>query len=241
MRFSAKHGQIVSALLAIQQEVEPIVKDKKNSHLGNKYASIEAITDVVRPLLAKHGVFLMQGVEKPEVGVGVVSMLTRLVHVSGEWVENRVCSPMADASGKSANVQIAGSITTYLRRYGLSAILALTTDEDDDGNAGTKQRKEARRAPRTMAEIANATGATSIGDLPYPPVKGFQEWRHKPLKECPQEAIETAYARTKDDPSKRAQQIYKAMEEELERRRDQNDFGILHPVLAQEGSDNGAR
>lgn len=227
MRFSAKHELVVAALLQIQREVQPIVKDAKNSHLGTKYATLGAITDYVRPLLAKYELFVMQGFEKPEAGTLAASMLTRITHSSGQWVENRVCSPMADASGKAANVQIAGSITTYLRRYGLSAILALTTDEDDDGNAGTKQRK----AARAMSREINTQGVTKPTDVPFPPMKGLKEFQGKPLKDVPTAAITEAYTRASTDESKTGQAVAKAMEDELERRRDQDDPTSLHPAL----------
>jgi hypothetical protein len=73
---------------------------------------------------------------------------TRLIHTSGEWLASVVPVPVAkgDAHGL-------GSALSYGRRYGISALLALSTDEDDDGNAAAKappaksQTKPAPAAP----------------------------------------------------------------------------------------------
>lgn len=240
MKFSQKSDLIVAALLTVQRELEPIIKDKANTHLNTKYATLGAITEYLRPLLAKHELFLMQGMEAPAVGSTVVSMETRITHSSGQWVQNRVCSPVADATGKAATVQMAGSITTYLRRYGLSALLALTTEEDDDGHAVTRQRKEAKASQRASRDL-NANGVTAPSQIPFPALKGLSEWKGKPLADVPTEPITEAYTRAKADPSKNAQLVARAMEDELERRRVASDFGTLHPALAEEAHSNGSR
>ena len=249
MKFSQSKGVIVKALLSIQQEIQPVVKDAKNPMLNSTYATLAAITDYARPLLAKHEVFMVQSAGDPvEVGgFPLLSMQTRLVHVSGEWVENIVYAPIAEQNSKDgkerkATAQTAGSVITYLRRYGLSSLLALTTDEDDDGNRASKQQKrESRNASRGVMAEANAAGATNVKDFLFPPLKGWEQFRKKPLKDCSLDAIEDAYKRTKDQPDKEAGRINRVMAEELERRRDQSDFEKPHPALAEEAHQNGAR
>lgn len=230
MQFSEKHDLVVAALLKVQTEIEPVLKDAVNPHLKNKYATLGAITEYMRPLLARHGLFLMQGMEPPpQTGSTVVSMLTRIVHSSGQWVESRVSSPMADASGKPANVQIAGSIITYLRRYGLSAIFALTT-EDDDGNAAMRQSAKVPtgRAGK-VSDALNAKRITNPSEVPFPGLKGLTQYRDKPIKDVPTPVIEEVYQRVEGMVEESAVMIRTMMGDELERRRDPE---TAHPSLA---------
>jgi hypothetical protein len=78
-----------------------------------------------------------------------ITVETRLVHTSGEWLASVVPVPVAkgDAHGL-------GSALSYGRRYGISALLALSTDEDDDGNAAAKAppaKPQAKPAPAAPA------------------------------------------------------------------------------------------
>ncbi len=243
MNFSNEYTKVAAALLAVQREIEPVVKDASNPIQKNRYATLGAITDYVRPVLARHNLSIIQSVadERYSPANGTLmafSVETILLHESGEWVRNRVVVAVAEIGKEErrTTAQTAGSSITYGRRYGLSAILALTTDEDDDGNGGSRQRKAARKQSRGLVGEANDSGATSVKDFPFPPLKGMEAHRSKPLKDVPIEAIEEAYSRTQNETDKRAKQIFQAMESELERRRAQSDFGTLHPALA--GADN---
>ncbi len=134
---------LAPALVAAQEALKPIAKDGKNPAFRSRYATLDGIMETVRPALAAHGLAVVQGVVHPETGEGGrlvgITVETRLVHTSGEWLASVVPVPVAkgDAHGL-------GSALSYGRRYGISALLALSTDEDDDGNAAAK-------APRRSA------------------------------------------------------------------------------------------
>ncbi len=143
MRRSESIAKIAPALVAAQAAFPPIVKDGKNPAFRSKYATLDGIMAAIRPALAAHGLAVVQGAIHPEtdgaklVGLSVESVL---VHTSGEWMATVVPVPVtkSDAHGL-------GSALSYGRRYGISALLALTTDEDDDGNAATRPPQQSRQ------------------------------------------------------------------------------------------------
>jgi hypothetical protein len=144
---------LCAALVAAQAGLKPIAKDGKNPAFRSRYATLDGIMETVRPALAAHGLAVVQGVIHPETGEGgrLVGIMveTRLVHTSGEWLASVVPVPVAkgDAHGL-------GSALSYGRRYGISALLALSTDEDDDGNAAAKAppaRSQTKPAPAAPA------------------------------------------------------------------------------------------
>ncbi|OMD66042.1 hypothetical protein BSK62_13320 [Paenibacillus odorifer] len=122
---------IAKALVAFNLEVKSIEKDAKNPHFKNDYASLDNIVNEVRPLLAKHGLVVMQF---PGGDGEKYTLRSMLLHESGEWIESE---PLTMRPVKN-DPQGIGSCTTYARRYSLSAMLSLNTGEDDDGNAGTQ-------------------------------------------------------------------------------------------------------
>jgi hypothetical protein len=144
---------LCAALVAAQAGLKPIAKDGKNPAFRSRYATLDGIMETVRPALAAHGLAVVQGVIHPETGEGgrLVGIMveTRLIHTSGEWLASVVPVPVAkgDAHGL-------GSALSYGRRYGISALLALSTDEDDDGNAAAKAppaKPQAKPAPAAPA------------------------------------------------------------------------------------------
>lgn len=151
MKSSDSIAAIAPALVKAGAALEPIGKDATNPAFRNKYATLDAIMEQVRPVLAAHGLCVLQGVTHPETVDGRViglSVETRLLHLSGEWVSTVVTLPV-----EKATAQGAGSAISYGRRYGLSAILGLTA-EDDDGNAASKG--PSRPAPAAKREEPEA-------------------------------------------------------------------------------------
>lgn len=156
MQHSDTIGKLADALAKAQAEIKAIGKDRTNPHFKNRYATLDAILDGIRPTLAKHGLSVVQGVVTYGEGEAVE---TTLVHSSGEWMRNFV--PMK--VGKQ-DAQGVGSALTYGRRYGVSALLALSTDEDDDGEQAVKtpaKKPEQKQEPK--AQAAEPSGNTPIG------------------------------------------------------------------------------
>jgi hypothetical protein len=72
-------------------------------------------------------------------------LTTILMHSSGEWM-----SAHAKLIIRDQTPQGHGSAITYLRRYALSAVLGIATEDDDDGNAASATKPAAAK-PATPA------------------------------------------------------------------------------------------
>jgi hypothetical protein len=122
--------EISKALVKFQAKVGTIKKDADNPFFKSKYASLENILTTIRKDLTDNGLAISQ------FPTGEDELTTILVHSSGEYLQSTV-----KISPKDRTPQGIGSAITYMRRYALSAVLGLATDEDDDGNAASAARK----------------------------------------------------------------------------------------------------
>jgi hypothetical protein len=152
MKTSESISKLTAALVAAQADIKTVAKDRQNPHFKSSYATLDAIIEEVRPVLAKHGLAVVQGASSPhstdDGRLSGFSVETMLVHSSGEFITGGAVMPLA-----KSDPQGAGSAMTYGRRYGVSALLFLATDEDDDGHSAGQGRELAARpaAPRPAA------------------------------------------------------------------------------------------
>jgi hypothetical protein len=131
MSMSDSIDQLAGALAAAQGTFAPVGKNSVNPHFKSRYADLASLIEATRPALHAAGLALVQS---PSLQGGRVIVTSRLIHKSGQWIENSVSLKAAQDTP-----QAMGSTITYGRRYGLSALLNICADEDDDGNAGSKR------------------------------------------------------------------------------------------------------
>lgn len=157
---------ISSAIVAALGSMDELRRDKTanvptktGGSYSYSYTDIASVLGYVRPILAAHGLVVMQPTTSD--GNGTVSVATVLLHKSGE---SREYPPLTLPAGRTP--QEVGSAITYARRYSLLSVLGLAT-EDDDGKAATQGAKAAAKArPKTAArpalpEHGPATGGAS--------------------------------------------------------------------------------
>lgn len=117
---------IYPAFFNLQQELRTMKRDKVVKVKSDKgafefrYTPLDTIMEELRPLMGRQGLAVMQA-------VGVDLITTRLIHKSGEWIESQTM-----LNTKHANMKDYGGEITYKRRYALSALLGLVSDEDTD-------------------------------------------------------------------------------------------------------------
>jgi hypothetical protein len=149
MTTSEQINEIAGALAKAQGEMAPAIKDAVNPAFRSKYADLAAVWAACCPALTKHGIAAVQDASLCDRGVSVT---TRLMHASGQWME---FGPLTVPMGKQ-DAHGVGSATTYARRYGLSAALGIVAD-DDDGNAAV-QGTQSASSSKPAAVPAKPTG-----------------------------------------------------------------------------------
>jgi hypothetical protein len=136
---------ISKALLKAQREITFATKDATNPHFRSNYADLPAVIDAIKPALNDAGITFMQSASHSE--HGTLALTTRLLHESGEWMEDTATLPLP-----KNDPQGYGSAMTYARRYSLAAITGLYQD-DDDGNAAS-QTPKSKEAINRISKLA---------------------------------------------------------------------------------------
>jgi hypothetical protein len=127
MKSSDTLTKISPALVKAINAIEGVKKGADNPFFKSKYANLESVIEAAHDALSANGLAVMQG-PGPMDG-SCITLTTRLVHESGEWIETDFSLP----AGKM-DPQAAGSAITYARRYSLMAMLCIPA-VDDDGEA----------------------------------------------------------------------------------------------------------
>lgn len=154
------NAALYEALAEAQGEFPPIERTrtvKVQTRTGGSYtfayAPLDTILKATRPALKKYGLAITQPLEDGYV-------VTRLGHKSGAEIVSRW--PVPEVGG----MQELGSVIQYLRRYQVTAILGVASEEDDDANVadGNTVQSSTDRAPRAerSAPSPDATGGTKI-------------------------------------------------------------------------------
>lgn len=157
---------LAAALAKAQGEFGAVTRDKTVSvtmKSGGKYtfsyAPLESILHAVRPALSRYGLSLTQEI----VFVGEKEYVeTALRHSSGQRISNRIPLFVRDDGP-----QAYGSALTYARRYGVTLLLCVSADDDDDGNAaeGNSAEQKVKEASTSAKLLASSfKAALKVGD-----------------------------------------------------------------------------
>lgn len=133
MKFTDKIDELAAALAAFQAEVKNPANTATNPFLKNKYAPLSEVLNAVRPIAAKHGLSIIQ---EPIVDNGSVSVTTYIFHSSGQFI---VSTPVTIPLGGKGTAQEIGAAITYGRRYAISALFGVSSEDDDDANSISTQ------------------------------------------------------------------------------------------------------
>lgn len=157
-------SEIHKALLKLQGVIRGVKKDAKNPHFKSNYATLEQVTDTIRPHMQDCGLVWVQFPGR--ITDGGIEVTTKIVHAdTGEEISGTMEVPLA-----KRDPQGVGSAVTYGLRYSLMAILGLPPT-DDDAEAAIDRNNERHTEPvarvpanqlkkdgawdKTLAEIDN--------------------------------------------------------------------------------------
>ncbi len=139
----SKEVSINEKLFNLQQEIGTISKDASNPFYKSKYFDINSLIKQLQPLLKKHKLLLLQPIEEDM----VVSKLI-CINGTGGVISGLKLPEISDP-------QKLGSCITYYRRYTLSSLLGLQS-EDDDGNAASSKTEELKWLNPNTPEYSKA-------------------------------------------------------------------------------------
>lgn len=167
MRTSENIDKIAPAFVLAQAAIRGAEKDGENSFFKkangkpSAYITFEEVVKAVKGPLNDNEISFSQWPEESG-NPAVLKITTRLQHSSGQFMESTSDWPAA-----KADPQGMGSAMTYAKRYSLSGITGLVSDDDDDGNAANASVNQARNTstakpaePKTAAPAKAAAPAT---------------------------------------------------------------------------------
>ena len=110
---------------------------KKGMKIKYSYAELADVLDVIRKPLTDNGLAILQ---PASIADGHVIVTTMLTHASGEWISSDLSMDCTDTTPQEQ-----GSALTYARRYGLSALVGIASEDDDDATIAQHSKEGAKR------------------------------------------------------------------------------------------------
>lgn len=163
LRTSAELAEFAAAFAEAQAEIGHATRDRENPFFNSSYADLASVKDACQPALSKHGIGVIQAPATHS--DGSVTVLTRLLHKSGQWVEaDMTAKAIADNKG-NVTAQALGSVVTYLRRYMLSGMTNVATEDDDGEGAAGRTASNADKVTVAGKPAAKAPAPDKI-DIP---------------------------------------------------------------------------
>lgn len=138
MKISEKFDEVLPALHKARSLFVKVKKDKQNSHLKNKYATLDSVLDAITPALTDNNLMLMQDMIESE-ATNRIKVETTVLHISGQWVKFYAELPIV-----KNDPQGVGSAFTYARRYAAAAAFGLS-QADDDAQIAVKSAQDWKR------------------------------------------------------------------------------------------------
>lgn len=152
--------ELAAALIKARLALKAPGKDGKNPHFKSSYMTLDNLTASVMDAMDGNGLMVMQQpFSLSDEGGLCVGVETIILHTSGQTLSSGRDFFCRVAGGDAQKV---GAAITYLRRYGLGALLGVVVEEDDDGNSASSKATvgQQRQAQPTEQKESHPTANT---------------------------------------------------------------------------------
>ena len=191
---SAEIKELAKAMLQVQQQLSPAQKDRENTYTNSRYATLGSVMETCSKILISHGIWVTQ--YPVPVETGHLGLVTKLIHAeSGQWQSSLMMMPLANNDPQGY-----GSAITYARRYALSALVGIITENDDDaesacnrGNGKQPQQGKSQKAPSQFpkpvsppapAKQPSEKSSVNLNSLPVLDGVQYQSFHTQEGREC---------------------------------------------------------
>lgn len=169
MKTSESFMQLAAALAKAQAAFAVPVKSKSanvtrkdgSPGYGYTYADLSDVFDAVRPGLAANGLSILSLINHESTRP---MLETILMHESGEWIS--MLYPV-NLTGRPQDI---GGELTYARRYSISCMLGVASEDDDDANAAQGNNAQTgKKSNQQPPKLASSSGTTTQGTTTQKP------------------------------------------------------------------------
>jgi hypothetical protein len=158
---------LAKALVDFSREITNPPMNATNPFFKSRYTDLPTAIDHYKPILAKHGLTIVQMLGSCENGGPCLETL--IFHEAGEMLSSKF--PMQ----LPADPQKAGAAITYYRRYALNAAVLCAGDPDDDANSVSEPKKADKPKPKDPTPPRKLATDT-------PPLPKLTETQHKKIE-----------------------------------------------------------
>ena len=175
---SQEVGELAKALINVQRQLQPATKDANNPFTKSRYATLNSVMDSCREALLSNGIWMCQYPVPAE--PGCLGLVTKLTHAeSGQWQSSLAVVPLPKADPQGVGISM-----TYTRRYALSAMLGIVTEEDTDGEFAS-DRANSPQKPKNAVNAPQRAKKTQDDPRPAKPISPTSNQASEALAHLP--------------------------------------------------------
>lgn len=146
MKHSEKFTTVAAALVKAKKSFAKAIKSGENTHLKNKYATLDDVLESINPALMENDLMVIQSMLETSTDK-VMHIETMVLHSSGEWLSFQYNMPI-----EKITAQAYGSTTSYGRRYSLCSALGIS-QADDDAEAAKRSAADYKKIIEAINDI----------------------------------------------------------------------------------------